>query len=218
MKKFFLLLTTGLAFFTLQICEADSVIANWTFENDYLSDSVTGTNSPFLATDSGAIGGLAWGHHQIESSFLYAAGNDSSNSLDAKEWSIGDYFEFQTSTLDFANISISFDQYRSSNGPVDWDFEYSIDGSQFTKKLNYSMTDSSSWITIPIDLSSIPILANETNVYFRLVADSPPGQGGAVRIDNFTVSGIPVPEPSVAVLTLVLLCGMAAVKFRRRKF
>jgi hypothetical protein len=217
MKNSFLLLMASLALSASS--GMANVIAVWTFENNYLTNSFTGTNSPPLAPDTGPAGSEMWGHHADDSS-LYKdiSGNGSTHALDANHWNVGDYFEFQTSTLDFTNISISFDQYRSGTAPADWDFEFSDDGSFFTTVSTYSIANSSSWITFSPDLSFETALADDANVYFRLVADSDAGSsGGTSRVDNFTVLGtfMPVPEPSAA--TFAALCGAAGIFALRRK-
>jgi hypothetical protein len=206
-----------------------NTVADWTFENYYLTNAVTGTDSPSLTPAIGAFGAAAWGHHASASStFSDTTGNGSTHSLDADHWSIGDYFEFQTSTLGSTNISVSFDQFRSATGPTNWDFEYSTDGSFFTTALTYCTTNSPAWsvgvyhsaCTFSINLSSVTALANDTSVYFRLVDDSAPnGTSGASRVDNFIVSGnpIPVPEPSAAALLgLAGLLGLPLLRHLRR--
>jgi hypothetical protein len=220
MKNHFCFLGTCSALLFLHSVHANT-IADWTFENCYQTNTVTGTDSSSLTPAIGPFGSAAWGHHaSASSSFSDVTGNGSTHALDADHWGIGDYFEFQTGTLGFTNISISFDQFRSATGPTNWDFEYSTDGSLFTTALTYSVTNSTAWntstyhsiYTFTVDLGSVNALANDTSVYFRLVADSAPnGTSGASKVDNFIVSGnlIPAPEPySGALLGLAGLLGL----------
>jgi len=183
-------------------------IASWTFENDYQTNSVTGTDLPGLLPAAGPNGSSAWGHHSSAStSYSDALGNGSVHALTADHWAAGDYFEFQTASLGFANLTVSFDQFRSNTGPTNWDFEYSTDGSAFSSVLSYSVTNSPTWtsstyrpaFTFSVDLTSATVLVNNTAVYFRLVVDSPGAATGAARVDNFTISGMPVPEPSLTI-------------------
>jgi hypothetical protein len=203
--------TILLAFSFFCTLHADT-IADWSFETYYQSPSVTSTNSSVLSPDLGPSGSLAWGHHaSTNSSFDSAAGNGSNRSFDADHWATNDYFEFQTGTVGYTNVSISFDQYRSGTGPTNWDFEYSTDGSHFTTAMTYSVTNTPGWTTstyrsaytFTVDLAPAPELSENLNVFFRLIAKSAPGgTAGASRVDNFAVFGTlaPVPEPSVLVL------------------
>jgi hypothetical protein len=206
---------------------ATATVAGWDFETGYLAMTATGTNSPRLAPDAGTAGGAMWGHHASAStSFKDVLGNGSLHALGADHWSVGDYFEFQTGARGFANLAVSFDQYRSATGPTNWDFEYSTDGSAFTTLSTYTVSNGSDWssgtyrsaYTLTFDLSGVATLADATSVYFRLVADSPPGgTAGAARVDNFTLQGtvMAVPEPAATALLaagggLLLLCRRRA--------
>ena len=43
-------------------------------------------------------------------------GNGSPKSMSGNGWAVGDYWQFQSSTLGFSDIGISFDQISSSTG------------------------------------------------------------------------------------------------------
>lgn len=200
----------------LFLCAARAdTIASWGFEANNQSSPVTGTNSSVLSPDVGPPGSLGWGTHaSASSSFSDVTGNGSTHALSTDHWGIGDYYEFQTSTLGFTNISVSFDQFRSGTGPTNWDFKYSTDGSTFFTALAYSVTNTPAWssstyrsaYTLSVDLASLTALANDADVYFRLVASSAASStAGASRVDNFIVLGEPVPEPAT-----VALWGMSA--------
>jgi hypothetical protein len=217
-------LTALLAFSFFCTARGADTIANWTFENYYQASSVTNTDSPTLLSAFGPSGSLAWGHHASASSkFYYVLGNGSSNALTADHWAIGDFFEFQTSTLGFTNILVSFDQYRSPTGPTNWAFTYSVDGTLFNTALAYSVTNSTDWsattrrsaYTFTVDLATVTELSEAANVYFRLVADSAPGSTqGTSRVDNFAVLGTLVPEPPVSIL---IGTGTGFLLFARRR-
>jgi len=100
---------------------------------------------------------------------------------------------------------------------------YSVNGSSYTQfGANYSVLANASpnpvWntttyqavYTSSIDLSSVTALDNAATVVFRLVdMSTTSANGGTVaaagtdRVDNFTVSATPVPEPSTLALGLV---------------
>ncbi len=201
-------------------------IAQWTFET-----SVPATAGPFAAE----VGtGSALGFHTGAAVYSNPVGNGSVESFSSTVWSVGDYWQFQTSTLGFQNIGLSFDQVSSSTGPRDFYLAWSTDGSTFTKFGNdYTVlvnTAPNAWSSNPanhittttysFDLSSVTDLNNAPNVYFRLVDDSTVSAGGGTvatggtdRIDNFLVA---VPEPT----SLSLMGGfglLAWTLIRRRK-
>jgi len=219
-------ISTALLAFSLFCTAHANTIADWGFQKYYQTNSVTGTNSSALQPDSGPPGSLAWGHHASASSaFSTVAGNGSSNALTANHWGFGDYFEFETSTMGFTNILVSFDQCRSDSGPTNWDFEYSVNGSLFTSALAYSVTNSPAWsastyrpaYTFSVVLAAITELSESENVYFRLVANSTPGSVlGASRVDNFSVFGTPAPAPEPSTFVLIG-AGACLLLFARRR-
>jgi hypothetical protein len=160
-------------------------------------------------------------------------------SFSSNNWSVGDYYEFQTSTTGFFaadNLGIIFDQTGSSTGPRDFKFQYSTDGSTFTDypSGNYSLLNIS-WssvapvvdtTTFEFDISDIPALQNAPSVYFRLVNTSTTSiSGGTVastgtgRVDNFHlvedfVAPPPPPPPELAIagdLVMGLGSGVASL-------
>jgi hypothetical protein len=74
-----------------------------------------------------------------------------------------------------------------------------------------------------VDLSSITAIDNQATVYFRLaMADTTSegggtvGTGGTDRVDNFSVSTVPVPEPSSACLAVLTIAAALGCAKRRR--
>lgn len=218
--------TALLAFSFFCPAHAATTIADWTFEGSQIN-TVVSTNSSILLPAIGPSGSMAWGHHAAaNSSFGGVTGNGSSTALTANHWAVGDFFEFQTSTLAFTNISVLFDQYRSDTGPTNWDFEYSVDGTHFTTALTYSVTNAPSWtastcrsaFTFTIDLTHVTALSEEDNVFFRLVADSAPSSAlGASRVDNFLALGKPAPEPATSILIGAGVCLLLFVRRQHRQ-
>ena len=198
-------------------------IALWTYE----------TSVPAL-TDSASISGIApeIGSGQASGLHLSATtdwsnpvGNGSAESFSANEWAIGDYYQFQTSTVGFQDIFVSWNQTRSSTGPATFDLAYSLDGNNFTIALdNYAVPvvawssatpDATLTTSFSVDLSSVSALNNAPAVYFRLIADATPsGTAGTSRNDNFMVGVGPIPEPSSCALGAL---GLAAFFYLRRR-
>jgi hypothetical protein len=231
MKKLIILLS-ALTVSTVISTRAD-ILAQWTFEINTPADLADSTTISGIAADIG--NGTASGvHASAVSDWSTPAGNGSANSLSVNNWGVGDYFQFQVSTLGYTGIGLSFDQTSSSTGPRDFELAYSTDGSLFTVHPPYTVlqngltpnaswngTTSSSAYSFSFDLSGVSALDNQATVFLRLVNTSTTAVNGNTvaltgtdRVDNFTVFS-PVPEPSTAVLAI--LGGLLGFAFLRRK-
>ncbi|MEX2310316.1 MAG: hypothetical protein WD738_22300 [Pirellulales bacterium] len=207
---FAFLLAAWIAFSAAAVHAA--TIASWTFET--IPPSSAGPISP----DEGSGSGTAV--HSTPNSFSNPSGNGSPESWNSDSWAVGDYYQFQVSTLGKTGIVISWDQTRSSSGPgnaspsnQNFRLQYSTDGTNFTNAVDYLVpvitwnnTTANTASMYSQDLSSVAALNNQANVYFRLTAILPPlNSGGQSRVDNVTVTGIPEP------ISLVLMLAVAAV-------
>jgi len=203
------------------------IIANWTFETS--KPTTAGPFSPEVGS------GSASGFH-ASTSVVYnsPSGNGSTNSFSSTRWSVGDYYQFQVSTLGLAGISVSWDQISSSTGPRDFDLEYSTDGINFSTfgsaytvlvnaSPNFWATNSTvNTTSFADDLSSITALNNAASVYFRLADISTTsasggtvGTAGTDRVDNFVVAA--VPEPSTYEICLLGGLGLLGSRVWRRR-
>lgn len=187
---------------------AVTTIAAWTFETSI--PTTAGPLSPEVGSGAGTAVGLG--------GFSNPGGNGSAESWSATSWSIGDYWQFQVSTLGHENISLSWDQTSSATGPRDFGLFWSTDGSAFTQfGANYAVlvngVPNPAWsagsfqsaYTFNADLSPIVALDNDGSVFFRLVLQTDTqadGVGtvttsGTDRIDNFTVNATKIPPTGV---------------------
>jgi hypothetical protein len=191
---------------------APITLAQWTFET-----SVPTTAGPHAAeVGTGSATGV---HASGATVYSNPAGNGSPESFSSNTWGIGDYYQFQTSTTGEGGVRLSWGQTRSSTGPSDFDLRWSTDNSTYTTFMSYVVpviTWSSGTFNpssvFTADLTSIPALNDQPNVYFRLVATSAAGgTAGSNRVDDFTIA---VPEP--ASVALMMLTGLALVGIRRR--
>ena len=224
MKKFFAFLGLTTALF-VSAAQAQTLLAGWDFEPDPLAVNLTNAvfpSSGTYAADNGGIGQLTAVHASNNTVWSSPAGNGSSNSLSANNWTTGDYFQFQFSTLTFSNIGITWSQTRSATGLTNFSLRYSTDGTSFTSFTNYSVaqvTWSSTAFTnasvFNFDLSPVTALDNQSNVYLRLVAEQTPAGTGTGRIDDVSITA--VPEPSTYALLALSAAGVAGYVVRRRR-
>lgn len=214
-------------------------IAQWTFETNTPADLSNSATGPTVNAEAGVgLGSLVGVHASAASDWTTPAGNGSLNSYSVNTWAIDDYYEFQTSSLGFEDIRVTFDQTSSNTGPKDFKLQYSTDGSLFTDFASYAVTATSWSSAAPVaggttsysfDLSSISALDNDASVYFRLTltstnpanATSTFGAGGTNRIDNVVVSGtslsvVPLPPAVFGGLGLMgLMAGWKRLSVRR---
>jgi hypothetical protein len=182
-------------------------VAKWNFEAlGTLSTSGTVYSGAAATVGLNAAGSSMLGNHaSAASSWINSGGNGSLTSLSGNGWAIGDYYQFQTSTYGFSNVYVSLDQIGSNTGPRDFQFSYSLDGTNFNNVGSvYALSNSNAWNstlykpehTRSFDLSSIAGIAGQPMVYFRATSTSTVslanglvGAGGTNRVDNFSVSG-----------------------------
>jgi len=187
----------------------------WSFESDNTNAfaGITATTVGNIAADIGS--GVATGVHvSASTAWTAAVGDGSPDSWNANHWGVGDYFQFQLSTLGIAGIQLAWDQTSSATGPRDFVLKYSTNGTTFTQfggtftvLVNTATGGRTNWQSgvydgayhTNVDLSSIPALDNQSNVYFRLVNNSTTSAGGGTigatgsdRVDNFLVTRAPV--------------------------
>lgn len=228
MKTNFYLIAVGAV--SLFAASAGAVeIANWTFETSV--PTTAGPHSP--ETGSGAATGL-----HASGSVVYSnpAGNGSVESFSSNFWGVGDYYQFQVSTVGMTGVTFTWDQTGSSTGPRDFKVQYSTNGTTFTDfgsayevllnggapNASWNATTSSAAYSFAYDLSSVTALDNQANIYLRLTNSSTVAinlgtvaTGGTSRVDNVIVSATPVPEPFT--LGLAGLALAAAARRRARK-
>jgi hypothetical protein len=155
------------------------------------------------------------------------AGDPSSlRSWSSNGWSVGDYYQFQVSTLGLSSVQVMWDQAGSNTGPRDFLLQYSLNGTSFTTIGGTRTVVLSAWNTSSAQPASFSesgfagAVDNQATVYFRLVDNSTTSVngggvalGGTDRVDNFTV--IAVPEPSTVALVGAGLLGLLALRRRR---
>jgi len=213
--------------------KADFIVANWTFET-YNGGSTQGPNSPNLRAEAGTQAGSAVAsgtHANVSTIWSNPVGNGSIESFSSAQWGIGDFYQFQFSSVGLSGINLSFDQARSGAGPEFFKVQWSADGASFsdlsggayTVLINgtpgpgtWSSTGSrNAAYTSNFDLTAVTGLNNLSSAYIRLTATSAPGNvNGASRVDNVSISA--VPEPGTGVLIGLGLLAFSLSSRRNR--
>ncbi len=238
-----ILLFTALTLSLMSIgrfANADVVtIATWTFETS-IPGGVTGLTGQSISGLAAEVGvGTASGNHASSATvWNNPVGNGSAESFSSNNWAIGDYVQFNVSTLGLQNLVIQWDQTSSGTGPGEFNLAYRVGAGSFVDFQNYTVLPNQAaspglgaWGSanriagygFNVDLSSVSALNNAASVDFRFVVRSnnratPPGSiatGGTSRFDNVTISASAVPEPTAA--GLIALTGIAGMAFRRRR-
>ncbi len=107
-----------------------------------------------------------------------------------------DYVDFAVPTNGRGNITMTFDELRSAQGPTTFVVYYSTDGATYTQ-LGAAYTSATTWTNRVIDFSGVAGLNNNPNAHFRLYAYSANVVAGAWRLDNVTFTGNCIADLSV---------------------
>ena len=227
MKSLSSLLIASTLIATASAASAD-VIASWTMPTA-VAAATTGSNYTYGAADLGALTSgtsLSGFHAAAATTWSSPAGNGSTYSLSSNNWATGDYYQVSMATTGYSDISVSWDQTRSSTGPSAFSLSMSTDGgANFTTLLaSYTVvqaglagTGTTSWnaVTNQTGFTTTTIVgisaANQGNVLFRFSSLSTPSSGGTNRVDNISVTGAVVPAPGA-----IALIGLAGLVARRR--
>jgi hypothetical protein len=186
------------------------VLARWTFETGTSGNPPSGSGATITGIAPVDGSGTASGVHTNPTTWSNPAGNGSPDSFSSTQWSLGNYYQFQTSSDGFEDLSISFDHVSSATGPEDFQLSYSIDGMAFTNFGDaYEVRENNipAWAagtptgidTFAFDLSSVMALDDKATIYFRLATASTEAAGGGAvtgggtsRVDNVTIMGVPI--------------------------
>lgn len=185
MKKLIVLTAAVVLSLIVSQAYAATLITDWTFETSL----PTGTSSTITLVAETGTGTAIGSHASATTAWSNPVGNGSSDSWSSNQFAVGDYYEFQTSTVGFGTISLSWDQTSSNTGPRDFILQYSLNGTSFTTSgAQYSVlpnagnfwtagTHYQEYSTTRSGISTS--LDNQSVVYFRLVVNSTTSAIGA---------------------------------------
>ena len=206
-----------------------ALVAGWTMPTAVVA--TTGSNYTYGAANQGdqTTGSSLSGYHaSAATAWSLSAGNGSTYALSSNNWGVGDYYQVTVDTRGYGDISISWDQTRSSGGPSVFDLKMSVDGGANFTTVNagYSVvvaggtgTGTNAWnTTTPQSGFTTTTIAGATasgkaSVIFRFVNTSTANGGGTNRIDNILVTGNVVPAPGA--LALLGVAGLVGSRRRR---
>ena len=222
------LFAAGLVSLLASAASAD-VIAGWTMPTA-VAAATTGSNYTYGAADLGALTSgtsLSGFHAAAATTWSSPAGNGSAYSLSSNNWATGDYYQVSMATTGYSDISVSWDQTRSSTGPSAFSLSMSTDGgANFTTLLaSYTVvqaglagTGTTTWnsVTNQTGFTTTTIIgisgANKGNLLLRFNSLSTTAAAGTGRVDNISVTGAMIPAPGA-----VALIGLAGLVSRRRR-
>ena len=208
-----------------------AVIAGWSMTTA-IAAATTGTNYTYGAADLGALTSgtsLSGFHAAAATTWSSPSGNGSTYSLSSNNWATGDYYQVSMATTGYSDISVSWDQMRSSTGPAAFGLSMSTDGgANFTTLLaSYTVfqagltgSGTSTWNsgTNQTGFTTTTIIgtsaANQGNILLRFSSLSTTAAAGTGRVDNISVTGAVVPVPTPGAVALIGLAGLVA---RRRR-
>ena len=127
----------------------------------------------------------------------------------------GKYVDFTFSTQGYTSIHISYDTRGTVTGFATQTWTESTNGVDFSSLTAISGRNVTSWSSQGFDAL---VLNNQATVTLRLAVSGATSTSGNNRIDNFTVTGVAIPEPSTyAALFGAAALGFAVVRRLRRK-
>jgi len=212
----------------ISMAASANIIAGWSIATA-IPAATTGTSYNYGVADSGDVATgtmLSSAHALAATTYSSPAGNGSTYSFSANNWTAGDYVQVSVATTGYSDVSISWDQTRSGTGPASFELVMSTDGGTNWSTLiaSYAVVQAglagsgtTTWNTVTnqagFTITSIATdAANQGNVLFRMRTLVTTAAAGTNRVDNIVVSGNVAPAPGA-----IALLGLAGLIGRRRR-
>ena len=166
-------------------------------------------------------------HALAAATYTSPSGNGSQYAFSSNNWSPDDFYEVSFSAVGFTDLSVSWDQARSSTGPSAFKLLVSVDGGvSFTQIMTYTVLQSggggspATWSSttynpLYTNSANLGAAANELGlviVRFQNASAAPSAATGSNRIDNIFINGSVIPTPGA-----MALLGLAGLAARRRR-
>ena len=132
-----------------------------------------------------------------------------------------DYFILSVDTTGYEDLTLAFD-YRSTNstphiGPSQLKLEYSVGSGWNALETLTSLADNI-WHVYSKDLSAVDATTeNNSALQIRGTWSTDAVQSGSGRLDDLTLTGMAVPEPSSLVLLMAGILGLVSVVARHHR-
>jgi hypothetical protein len=218
---------------TCGVVRAD-LVAGWTFETSV--PTTAGPHAAELGVNAGS-GSPATGFHAGATTYSNPAGNGTAESFSSTNWLVGDYYQFQTSTVGYQGVSFSFSATSSGTGPRDFQIQYSTNGTVFaplTPGTTYMVLANAAPNPVWNSSTASPLynlsfnlpaaLNNQAAIYLRLVNNSivsagggTVASGGTSRVDTVMIEAAAIPEPGAGCFAL-LVCGVVGFGAAWRRY
>lgn len=124
---------------------------------------------------------------------------NSSNWPTASQADPGYYVSFEIAAdenrhIEFSGHELNFSIRRSGTGPMNFRFEYIMDGGLPLQLVSETLPDNTSDHSYDVNLPSTQEISD---IEFRLYAWNAGGSGGTLRLNNLSLSGTTAPRPAV---------------------
>jgi hypothetical protein len=208
-------------------------LALWTFENPGFPGGsnavVVGSTLTGIQAEQGN-GVLNVVHSNALTAYSFPTGNGSAQSLGIDHWTGGDYMEVKLSTVGYTNIILQFDRVIDAFAPTNFSIWYATNGEASLTRITtdspyfvegsrgpfWNPTNRSTLYFRIYNFTSVKSLANQPDLWVRVVDDTVPLLNGVVRFDNLQVSGTPIPIPEPCGTSFCLVALVSAFTIRRR--
>ena len=168
-------------------------------------------------TPNGSTGVTSFGGSTVNQQASDSTGAGTALAL-VNQTNNGKFLTLQVNTTGYFGLTYSFATQRTGTGfgpaATPNQLSYSLDGTTYTPFATY--TPAAAFALQTFDLSSIPALDDQSNVYLRLTFNGASSASGNNRIDNLKVTAANTPAPSSLLVALIGVPGIALM-VRRRK-
>lgn len=206
MKKFTLFFLSIILFCQLN---AQTIIANWTFEDASKRSIVDANNNPSdYSPDQGSgtlflLGGPTLNFTTTDpiTAFPQGSGGAGTYAMNTKGWDAGNgtkYWQVIVSTENMTNITVSSKQKGSNTGPKDFKLQYSVDGTNTWNDVSGAtiVVANDNFVSGVLNSVALPEECNnQANLYLRWImtsnnaVSSTLSATGTNRIDDIIIQG-----------------------------